>query len=67
VPQPKEEAPPVEQEDTVDGEPMDEDLDGEPLSDIDGDPLTDEEEEEDEVAEQDMQEPQEQEIDDMFA
>lgn len=56
----------MNQEDTVDGEPMDEDLDGEPLSDIDGEPLTDDEET-DEVAEEMMQQPQKQEIEDMFS
>ncbi|KAG2171985.1 hypothetical protein INT43_001462 [Umbelopsis isabellina] len=64
-PQP-DEAAFVQEEDTVDGEPMDEDLDGESMSDIDGEPLTDDEEA-DEVAEEAMQQPQKQEIEDMFS
>jgi U2-associated protein SR140 len=56
-----EETPPVETH-SVDEEPMDEDIDGEPLSDIDGEPLTDDEEDEHETKEQDVQE-----IEDMFS
>ena len=68
--EPKPEIEPVEdvplEQDTksVDDEPMDDDIDGEPLSDIDGEPLTDDEEGEDMT---NVEEKEDAEIEDMFA